>query len=190
MQASRRRFRRRVRRARGRRFFVLDETGAKTTFTRRVAWGKRGERVRATAPAGHWNTTTLMAAVTVDGVAAAMAFPGATDGPAFRAFCEQVLAPQLRPGDVVVLDNLSSHKDRQALESLRRAGAEVWPLPPYSPDYSPIENIYSKVKEFLRQAEARSDRALIKAIGRALETVTATDCVNCFRHCGYRTENM
>jgi transposase len=190
VQALRRRFRRRVRRARGRRFIVVDETGAKTTFTRRVAWGKRGERVRATAPAGHWNTTTLMAAVGLDGVAAAMAFRGATDGAAFRAFCERVLAPQLRPGDVVVLDNLSSHKDRQAIESLRRAGAEVWFLPPYSPDFSPIENIFSKVKEYLRQAEARDERALVQAIGRALETVTAADCINCFRHCGYRTTNV
>jgi transposase len=188
VQASRGRFPRRLRRTRGRRHFVLDETGAKTTFTRRVAWGKRGERVHATAPAGHWNTTTLMAAVSLEGVAAAMAFPGATDGPAFRAFCERVLAPQLRPGDVVVLDNLSSHKDRQALDALRRAGAEVRPLPPYSPDLSPIENIFAKVKESLRQAEARTERALVKAIGRALEAVTATDCVNCFRHCGYRTD--
>lgn len=190
MQTSRRRWRWRVRRTTGRRFFFLDETGAKTTFTRRGGWGPRGQRVHGSAPAGHWNTTTLMAAVGLDGVAAAMAFPGATDAAAFRAFCNQVLAPELRPGDIVVLDNLASHKDQQALEALHRAGAEVWPLPPYSPDLNPIENLFSKIKESLRQAEARTDRRLIQAIAAALDAVTPTDCANTFRHCGYRTEYL
>lgn len=129
-----------------------------------------------------------MAAVGLEGVTAAMAFPGATDGAAFRAFCQQVSAPQLKRGDVVVLDNLASHKDQQALEALRLAGAEVWPLPPYSPDLNPIENLFAKIKESLRQAEARTDRMLIKAIAAALEAVTPTDCINTFRHCGYRTK--
>ena len=179
-----------MRRAGGRRFVFLDETGAKTTFTRRYGWSRRGERVHATAPAGHWNTTTLMAAVGLEGVTAAMAFPGATDGAAFRAFCEKVLAPQLKPGDVVVLDNLASHKNQGALEALRRAGAEVWPLPPYSPDLNPIENLFSKIKESLRQAEARTERRLIQAIANALNAVTPTDCANTFRHCGYRTDYL
>lgn len=186
MQQARRRWRRRVIRARGRRFHFLDETGAKTTFTRRRGWSLRGERLRASAPAGHWNTTTLMAAVDANGVTAAMAFPGAADGLAFRAFCERALAPRIQPGDVVVLDNLAAHKDAQALAALRAAGAEVWSLPPYSPDLNPIENVFSKIKESLRQAEARTERALIKAIARALDAVTADDCLNTFRHCGYR----
>jgi len=177
-----------VRRAGRRRFVFLDETGAKTTFTRRYGWSRRGERVHGAAPAGHWNTTTLMAAVGLEGVTAAMAFLGATDGPAFRAFCERVLAPQLKPGDVVVLDNLASHKNQGALEALRLAGAEVWPLPPYSPDLNPIENLFSKIKESIRQAEPRTDRRLIKSIAKALDAVTPSDCINTFRHRGYRTD--
>jgi len=188
VRAARRRWRGRVRRAGRRRFVFLDEAGAKTSFTRRTGWAKRGERLKAAAPAGHWTTTTLLAAVGLDGVEAAMAFPGATDAAAFRAFCRQVLAPALKPGDVVVLDNLASHKDGEALEALVAAGAEVWPLPPYSPDLNPIEHLFSKIKESLRQAEARTEPDLIRAMGRALDAITPQDCANTFRHCGYRND--
>jgi transposase len=167
------------------RFVFLDESGAKTNMTRRTGWAPRGERLAAAAPSGHWHTTTMVAAVATDGVRAAFIYPGATDGAAFRTFCQAVLRPTLKPGDVVVLDNLNAHKDREALETLRAIGAEVWPLPPYSPDLNPIETTWAKIKAGLRRAAARSYDALTRALGRVLDTVTAADCRNAIRHCGY-----
>jgi transposase len=167
------------------RFVFLDESGAKTNMTRRTGWAPRGERLQATAPSGHWHTTTMVAAVATDGVRAAFCYPGATDGAAFRTFCRAVLAPTLKRGDVVVLDNLNAHRDQEALAAIEKVGAQVWPLPPYSPDLNPIELTWSKVKSGLRRAAARSYRALTRALGRVLDTVTPRDCLNAIRHCGY-----
>jgi len=185
VQVARRAWQRRRRHLPAGRFVFLDESGAKTNMTRRTGWARRGERLAAAAPSGHWHTTTMVAAVATDGVRAAFIYPGATDGAAFRTFCRAVLRPALKPGDVVVLDNLNAHKDREALEALRAAGAEVWPLPPYSPDLNPIEMTWAKVKAGLRRAAARSYSALTRALGRVLETVTTADCRNAIRHCGY-----
>ncbi len=144
-----------------------------------------GERVAGPVPEAGWRMTTLIGAVRRDGVVATLAFEGATDAAAFRAYVEQVLVPALRPGDIVLLDNLAAHKGAAVARAIRKAGAGVWYLPPYSPDFNPIENVWSKVKAFLRTAAARTTEALWTALGEALATVTPQDCRNCFDHCGY-----
>jgi transposase len=167
----------------------LDETGAKTNFTRLRGWALKGERRHASAPFGHWNSTTLAAAIDAHGVVAAFAYPGATDAAAFRTFAEKVLLPELRRGDVLVLDNLAAHGDAEALRRLAEAGVEVAALPPYSPDLNPIENIFSKAKTLVRKAAARTYDALVAALGAALAAVTPSDCANSFRHAGYVQKN-
>lgn len=116
-----------------------------------------------------------------------MAIDGATSGEVFREYVRQVLLPTLRPGDIVVLDNLSAHKDIGALATIKSAGADVWFLPPYSPDFNPIEKMWSKIKEFLRSAKARTFDALLAAIADALKTITAQDARGWFESCGYTT---
>ena len=154
-------------------------------MTRRHGRAPRGERLVGKVPQAHWKATTLVGAIRRAGVVAALAFEGATDEAAFRTYVEQVLVPCLRPGDIVVLDNLKPHRARAVARAIRKAGAGVWYLPPYSPDLNPIEQIWSKVKRWLRRAAARTTAALWEAIGRALAAVTAQDCQNCFAHCGY-----
>jgi transposase len=173
----------------GRRVVCLDETGAKTNFTRLRGWARKGERRHASAPFGHWNTTTLTAAIDAGGVVAAFAYPGATDGAAFRTFAEKVLLKELRPTDVLVLDNLAAHRDPAALRLLAAAGVEVAPLPAYSPDLNPIENVFSKAKALVRKAAARTSDTLVSALGSALAAVTPSDCANSFRHAGYVQKN-
>jgi transposase len=167
------------------RLVFVDESGAKTNFTRRTGWAPRGQRLLDAAPAGCWSQTTMIAALARDGMRAAFAFPGDADGPAFRVFAERVLAPTLRPGDVVVWDNLAVHRDAQALAAVHAAGATVRPLPPYSPDLNPIEQAWSKLKTGLRRAAARSHAALVRAFGRLLKTITPQECENYLRHAGY-----
>jgi transposase len=129
--------------------------------------------------------TTLVAAVRRTGVVAPLAFEGATDEAAFRTYVEEVLVPALRPGDIVALDNLAAHRVPWVARRVRRAGAGVWYLPPYSPEFNPIEQVWAKVKAHLRRAKARATEALWQAIGDALAAVTPEDCRNCFTHCGY-----
>ena len=145
----------------------------------------RGQRVQAKSPHGHWQTTTMLCSIRVDGSTACMAVDGPTDAEVFRAYVEQVLCPTLRAGDIVIMDNLSSHKSAPTLSLLEQAGAQVLFLPAYSPDLNPIENMWSKVKNHLRSAEARTDSALLQAIGSALKTITRQDATNYFAHCGY-----
>jgi transposase len=171
--------------AAGRRLIFLDETGAKTNFVRRAGWSEKGARCHASAPFGHWNSTTVSFAIDASGVVAAFAYPGATDAAAFRTFVEKLLLPELRRGDVLILDHLAAHGDAEVARRLAAAGVELAPLPPYSPDLNPIENIISKVKNLLRQAAARTYEALVAAIGTALAAVTASDCANAIRHAGY-----
>ena len=116
-----------------------------------------------------------------------MAIDGATSAEVFREYVRQILVPTLRPGDIVVLDNLSAHKDKEAIATIESAGAEVWFLPPYSPDFNPIERMWSKIKEFLRAAKARTCDALLTAIANALKTITAQDAQGWFESCGYTT---
>jgi transposase len=164
----------------------VDETGAKTDMTARYGWGARSERVVEAVPHGRWKTTTLLHAIDVRGTRAAMITDGPTNAAVFETFVDWLLAPRLRPGDVVVLDNLGSHKSAKAVARIEAAGARVLYLPPYSPDLNPIEKVFSKVKAFLRFAAARTKETLWDAIAFALDMVTPGDCRNVFRSCGYR----
>lgn len=159
--------------------------GAHTSLTRLYGRAPCGERLVDAVPQGTWETTTLVSAIRRRGVVASLLFPGATDEAAFQTYCDKVLLPALRPGDIVVLDNLSVHRRPAIARALRRAGVGVWYLPPYSPDYNPIEKIWAKVKAFLRQARARTTAALWDAFTQALQNITADDCQNSFAHCGY-----
>lgn len=163
----------------------LDESGAATSLTRTRGRAPRGQRVVAKVPGGHWKIVTMISAVRTAGPFAAATIVGATDSDVFRMYINEVLTPRLRPGDVVVMDNLSPHKAPGVREAIEAAGASLRYLPPYSPDFNPIENMWSKVKGRLRSLGARSVETLHEAIGTALATVTPTDCAGFFRGCGY-----
>lgn len=163
----------------------VDETGATTAMGREYGRAPVGERVQATAP-GAWKNVTLISALRSSGVVASLAFPGATDRPAFETYVEQVLVPELRKGDVVVWDNLSPHKSASAIASIEAAGARVERLPVYSPDLSPIEEMFSKVKGGLRTIAARSIDGVMSAMGQVLDKVTQSDVLGWFRdRCAY-----
>jgi transposase len=164
---------------------VLDESYATTQFTRLRGRCRRDQRLVAAVPQGHWKTLTMLAAITIDGVLAAASIDAATDGEVFTLFIQDVLVPTLRPGMVIVMDNLAAHKVAAVRESIEAAGCRLVYLPPYSPDYSPIENIWSKVKQSLRSLAARAVPALGQAITTALAAVTPQDCYGCFAACGY-----
>jgi transposase len=144
-----------------------------------------GERLVEKVPYGHWKTTTLIAALGVTGVRCSTVVDGAVNGDVFEAFVAQVLAPQLRAGDVVVMDNLSSHKRARTRELVEATGASVLFLPPYSPDLNPIEMVFAKVKHLLRSLACRTRDDLWRVMQSVLDQVTASDASNCFRHCGY-----
>lgn len=163
----------------------MDESGAKTNLTRLYGRAPKGQRAHARTPHGHWQTTTLIASVRLDGTTACMTLDGTTDTESFRAYVEAVLVPTLRPGDTVVRDNLSPHKSDPTLALILQAGAQVRFLPAYSPDLNPIEKMWSKVKSLLRSAEARTPADLVQAIGQALAQVTPHDARGWFASCGY-----
>ena len=144
-----------------------------------------GERLIDKAPHGHWQTTTLIAALGIQGVCCSTVVDAAVNGDVFEAFVRQVLVPQLRRGDVVIMDNLSSHKRTRTRELIEKAGAQLVFLPPYSPDLNPIEMIFAKVKQLLRSLACRTRDALWQAMQSVLDQVTASDAAHCFRHCGY-----
>ena len=154
-------------------------------MTRRCVRAQRGERVHASAPAGHWQTTTMLASLRLDGTTACMTMEGATDTEVFQSYVRAVLCPTLRPGDLVIMDNLSPHKNEATLQLIEQTGAAVRFLPAYSPDLNPIEKMWSKVKQFLRSAEARTREELQAAIAAALATVTPQDALGWFASCGY-----
>ena len=169
------------------RFRFIDESGAKTNMVRLHGRCPQGQRLLSKAPAGHWQTTTMIAAIGLDGVRAPFALEGAVDTEAFLVYVEQVLLPTLRGGEIVVLDNLACHKHPRVRELIESVGAEVWYLPPYSPDFNPIEAMWSKIKQILRSLAARTFEGLITAIGIALEHITIHDSIGWFTHCGYAT---
>ncbi len=144
-----------------------------------------GERVIDHVPDGRWESLTMLSALRYDGRTTAMVYEGGTDILAMQTYVEVFLATTLGPGDIMVMDNLSSHKNAEVVAMIEATGAEVWFLPRYSPDYNPIEEMWSKVKAYLRKVEARSRKTLINAIGKAHESVTAQDAVGWFEHCGY-----
>ena len=166
-------------------FVFLDETGATTTMTRRYGWGPRGERLVDAVPHGHWKTTTFVAGLKASGIVAPFILDGPMNGDAFRAYVEQVLAPELEPGDVVAMDNLQAHKVAGVADAIRAVGASVLYLPSYSPDLNPIEQVFAKLKALLRKAAARTKEALWHAIGRHLDDFTPEECRNYLAHCGY-----
>lgn len=168
-----------------RRLVFLDESGAKTNMTRLYGRCFDGQRLVDSTPHGHWCITTLLSAIRSDGALAAATIEAATDADVFATYVQQVLVPELRAGDVVVMDNLPPHKMPGIIAAIQTAGAEVWFLPPYSPDLNPIEKMWSKIKAFLRKAKARSLEALHAAISAAFATITASDAVNWFASCGY-----
>jgi transposase len=163
----------------------IDETSANTQMTRRYGRAAVGERVVGVVPHGHWKTTTFVAALRADGLVAPMVIDGALNGDLFVAYAEQVLVPALRPGDVVVLDNLQAHKRAGAVRAIERAGASVAYLPPYSPDLNPIELAFAKIKSRLRAAELRTVDGIERFFGRAHDEFSAGECRNYLRHCGY-----
>jgi len=154
-------------------------------MTRTRGRAPRGERLIDKVPHGHWKTTTLIAALDDGGVRCSTVVDGAVNGDIFEAFVGQVLVPTLRPGDIVVLDNLSSHKRDRTRELIEAAGASLVFLPPYSPDLNPIEMVFSKIKQLLRSLACRTRRALWQAMQSVLDQVAPAEAQNCFRHCGY-----
>lgn len=163
----------------------IDEFGATTNMTRRYARGPRGKRVVCKTPHGHWKILSTIAALDLDGIRTACCFDGATDTAMFVAFVEQFLVPTLRPGQIVVLDNLSAHKSPRVDELVEAAGARVLRLPPYSPDFNPIEMAISKMKSVLRKLSRRSVETLEAAVGQAMRSISRSDARGYITHCGY-----
>ena len=169
------------------RLVFIDETGVTTKMARRYGRAKRGRRCHAWVP-GRWHTTTLSAAITLDGLRAPMVLDGAMNGAAFLAYLEQVVVPELRAGDVVVMDNLSSHRIRGVREAIEGAGAACLYLPPYSPDFNPIEQAFAKIKARLRQVAARTLEDLWQAVAEVLDAFSPQEGANYFRNAGYRVD--
>lgn len=154
-------------------------------MTRLRGRAPRGQRLIDKTPHGHWKTTTLIAALGISGMRCSTVVDGPVNGDVFEAFVEQVLVPELRSGDVVIMDNLSSHKRQRTRELIEEAGARLVFLPPYSPDLNPIEMIFAKIKQALRSLACRTRDALWQAMQSVLDQVTSSDATNCYKHCGY-----
>jgi transposase len=163
----------------------LDETGTNTKMARRHGRAPRGERLRCSVPHGHWKTTTFIGGLRLSGMTAPMVLDGPMTGAWFLAYVEQILVPTLKPGDIVILDNLAAHKNAAARQAIEAAGARLLFLPPYSPDLNPIENAFSKLKALLRKAAARTVQHLWKAIALAIDAFTPNECANYFAAAGY-----
>jgi len=163
----------------------IDETWASTNMARTHGRAPRGERLRAPIPHGHWKATTFVAGLRSSGIVAPMVLDGPIDGHSFQAYVDQVLAPELRPGDVVIMDNLGSHKGAGIRPAIEAAGASLLYLPPYSPNFNPIENAFAKLKALLRREAARTVDALWTAIGRLIDLITPAECSNMFAAAGY-----
>jgi transposase len=169
------------------RLVFLDESGANTQMTRRHGRSPIGQRLVCSLPQGHYQTTTLIAAVRLQGPQAPWMFDGAMNGPLFLAWLTQALVPVLRPNDVVVMDNLPTHKVAGVREAIESAGATLEYLPSYSPDLNPIENMWSKVKAGLKSQDPRTARQLRRAAATAFASITPQDCLGFFSHAGYAT---
>jgi transposase len=163
----------------------IDETWASTNMARRYGRAPRGRRLRVGVPHGRWKTTTFVAGLRTSGLVAPLVLDGPINRAAFEAYVEKVLVPELRPGDVVILDNLSSHKGARVRALIEAAGAKLLYLPPYSPDFNPIENAFAKLKALLRKAAERTVEGLWTAIGSLLDAFTPVECTNYFQAAGY-----
>jgi transposase len=167
------------------RLVFIDETWVKTNMAPLRGWAPCGTRLKASAPFGHWNTTTFLAALRNDRIEAPWLLDGPINGERFRVYVEHVLAPTLSPGDIVVMDNLGSHKSKAVRRAIRRAGAKLFFMPKYSPDLNPIEQLFAKLKHHLRAAQQRTRDTLSDAVAQILAAVTSHECSNYLRHAGY-----
>ena len=167
------------------RLVFIDETWASTNMARRYGRAPRGQRLRMSVPHGHWKTTTFVGALRLTGMTAPMVLDGPINGLAFQAYIDQVLVPELKAGDVVVMDNLGSHKGAGVRAAIEAAGARLLYLPPYSPDFNPIENAFAKLKARLRKAAERTVEGLWTKIGELLPAFTPRECANYFAAAGY-----
>ncbi len=163
----------------------IDETWAKTNMAPLRGWGPRGQRLIGKAPHGRWRTLTFLAALRIDRIDAPCIFDGPINAERFRAYVEQFLVPTLRPGDIVILDNLGSHKSKAVRQAIRAVGAHRLFLPPYSPDLNPIEQVFAKLKHWLRMAKARSVPELHAAVAGILDRYTPDECAACLKNAGY-----
>lgn len=170
------------------RLVFLDESGSHISMTREYARAPAGQRVHDSVPRNRGTVTTMLGALGLDGVRAMMTIEGATTAEVFDAFVQHCLVPQLKPGEVVVMDNVGAHKPHSILERIRQAGASVLFLPPYSPDLNPIENCWSKLKAILKGLGARTREALDNAIAQAMDLITPADAAAWFQHCGYAVQ--
>jgi transposase len=167
------------------RLVFIDETWAKTNMAPTHGRCRRGRRLIARVPFGHWKTSTFLAALRWEGIGAPAVFDGPINGRSFTAYVEQILVPSLRPGDIVVLDNLGSHKGKATRKAIEAAGAELRFLPPYSPDLNPIEQVFTKLKTLLRRAAPRDRETLWRRIGTMLDRFTNAECQNYITNAGY-----
>jgi len=167
------------------RLVFIDETWTKTNMAPRRGWAPLGMRLATKVPHGHWNTTTFLAALRHDRIDAPWLLDGPIDGESFQIYVEKVLVPTLRPGDIVIMDNLGSHKGKAVRRLIRSAGAKLIFLPKYSPDLNPIEQLFAKLKPLLRKAPARTLGSLCAAIGQLLGAFMPAECANYFQNAGY-----
>jgi transposase len=167
------------------RLVFIDETWTKTNMAPLRGWAPLGMTLRAKVPHGHWKTTTFLAALRHDRIEAPWLLDSPIDGESFRTYVEKVLVPTLRPGDIVIMDNLGSHKGKVVRQLIRSAGAKLFFLPKYSPDLNPIEQVFAKLKHLLRKAAARTVETICTAIGEILAAFTPDECANYFRNSGY-----
>jgi transposase len=169
------------------RLVFIDETWTRTNMAALRGWAPCGRRLTAKVPHGRWKTMTFLAALRHDRIDAPWFIEGPIDGESFRTYVEKILRPTLRPGDIVVMDNLGSHKGKVVRQLIRSAGAKLFFLPKYSPDLNPIEQVFAKLKHLLRKAAARTVDAVCAAIGKLLQAFTSAECANYFANAGYRT---
>jgi transposase len=167
------------------RLVFVDETGVATNMARRYGRSPRGKRLDGPIPHGHWKSTTFVGGLTTHGFIAPYVLDGPMNGTTFKAWVEQMLAPELRPGDIVIMDNLAAHKVAGIAQAIKDRQAELRYLPPYSPDLNPIEQAFAKLKALLRKAAERTVDGLWTTIGRLVDTVTPAECANYFTACGY-----
>jgi transposase len=173
-----------------RRLVFIDETWIKTNMAPLRGWGPRGDRLRGFAPHGRWRTLTFLGALRCDALTAPCVFDGPINGECFRAYVEQQLIPVLRPGDIVIMDNLGSHKSAALRRMIRAAGARLWYLPPYSPDLNPIEQTFAKIKHWMRIAQKRTVADVWRHIGSLVETIQSDECNSYFLNAGYASVKM
>ena len=169
------------------RLVFIDETWAKTNMAALRGWAPRGQRLTAKVPHGRWRTMTFLAALRHDRIEAPWLLEGPIDGDSFRTYVEKVLVPTLKPGDIVIMDNLGSHKSKAVRKAIRSAEAKLFFLPKYSPDLNPIEQLFAKLKHLLRQAAGRTTDAVYQAIRQLLDQFDPKECANYFKNSGYRS---